>query len=68
MDVPELTAELLDRVVEQSDAQAAGRSIRELEALRDDCLVAVIQALRTVGVGAGETLTEYEGLLAERAE
>jgi carnitine 3-dehydrogenase len=67
-DVPELTAELLDRIVEQSDAQADGRSIRELEALRDDCLVAVIQGLRTVGVGAGETLAEYERLLAERAE
>ena len=45
-DVPELTDELLDRLVEQSDEQAAGESIRELEALRDDCLVAVIQALR----------------------
>ena len=41
MDVPELTDELLDRIVAQSDAQAGGRSIRELERLRDDCLVAV---------------------------
>ena len=53
MDVPELTDELLDRIVAQSDAQAAGRSVRELEALRDDCLVAVLQGLRSVGVGAG---------------
>ncbi len=43
MDVPELTGELLDRLVDESDEQAGGRSIRELEALRDDCLVAVIQ-------------------------
>ncbi len=71
-DVPELTVELLDRVVDQSDAQAADRSIRELEALRDDCLVAVIQGLRGLGVGAGygagATLAAYERLLAERAE
>ena len=31
MDVPELTDELLDRLVGQSDEQAAGRSVRELE-------------------------------------
>ncbi len=72
MDVPELTGELIDRLVDESDAQAGGQSIRELEALRDDCLVAVIQALRTigdgVGFGAGETLADYERLLTERAE
>ena len=48
-DVPELTDGLLDRIVEQSDAQAAGRSVRELERLRDDCLVAVMQGLRAHG-------------------
>jgi carnitine 3-dehydrogenase len=70
-DVPELTDELLDRLVDQSDEQAAGRSIRELEALRDDCLVAVIRALRTAergaGFGAGETLADYDRMLSERA-
>jgi carnitine 3-dehydrogenase len=71
-DVPELTDELLDRLVDQSDEQAGGQSTRELEALRDDCLVAVIQALRSVrdgaGFGAGESLADYERVLAERAE
>jgi carnitine 3-dehydrogenase len=65
-DVPELTVELLDRLVEQSDTQAAGQSIRELEERRDECLVAVIQALRSVRFGAGETLIEYERTLEER--
>ena len=32
LEAPELTDELIDRVAEQSDAQAAGASIRELEA------------------------------------
>ena len=71
-DVPELTDDLLDRLVDQSDEQAVGQSIRELEALRDDCLVAVMQALRAVrggaGFGAGESLVDYERVLAERAE
>jgi carnitine 3-dehydrogenase len=59
-DVPELTDELLDRLVAQSDEQAGGRSVRELEALRDDCLVAVMRGLRTVGFGAGEVIAEHE--------
>ncbi len=59
-DVPELTDDLLDRLVAQSDAQAAGRSIRELEALRDDCLVRVMQGLRSVGYGAGEVLDDCD--------
>lgn len=59
-DVPELTDELVSRIVAQSDAQAGDRSVRELERLRDDCLVSVIQGLRTHGVGAGAILSEYE--------
>jgi carnitine 3-dehydrogenase len=38
-DVPELTDALLDTIVAQSDEQADGQSVRELEQLRDDCLV-----------------------------
>jgi carnitine 3-dehydrogenase len=49
MDVPELDEALIDKIVTQSDEQAGGRSIRQLEELRDDCLVAVIQGLRTSG-------------------
>ena len=65
MDVPELTDDLLDRLVAQSDAQAGGRSIRELERERDDALVAILQGLRGVEAGAGETLLAWErGLLA----
>jgi carnitine 3-dehydrogenase len=66
-DVPELDDELIARIVAQSDAQAAGRSIRELEALRDDCLVAVLQGLRAAGFGAGEVLDDYERALFGRA-
>jgi carnitine 3-dehydrogenase len=67
-DVPELTDALLDRIVAQSDAQAAGRSVRELERLRDDCLVAVMQGLRAQGVGAGAVLARWEQALGLRAD
>jgi|Tabmets5t2r1_1033131.scaffolds.fasta_scaffold03887_2 carnitine 3-dehydrogenase len=62
-DVPELTDGLLDKIVAQSDAQAGEQSIRELEHLRDDCLVAVMQGLRTRRFGAGALLDDYERAL-----
>jgi carnitine 3-dehydrogenase len=63
-EVPELTDTLLDRIAEQSDAQAGGASVRELERLRDQCLVAVLRGLRSVPYGAGETLAAYEARLS----
>ena len=66
-DVPELTEQLLDTLVSQSDAQAGGATIRELEALRDDCLISVMHGLRGVGYGAGEVLEQYERQLFDRA-
>ncbi|MBV9943876.1 MAG: carnitine 3-dehydrogenase [Solirubrobacterales bacterium] len=64
VDVPELTLDFLDKVAHQSDAQAAGRSVAELERERDDALVAILQALRARGTGAGLTVAAWErGLL-----
>lgn len=44
-DVPEMSAELVERIVQQSDAQAAGESIDEMLERRDGNLVAIIKAL-----------------------
>jgi carnitine 3-dehydrogenase / betainyl-CoA thioesterase len=60
MDVPELDAELIDRIARQSDEQARGLSVRELERIRDDNLVAILQALRARTYAAGEVLHEHE--------
>src|SRR3954454_16510462 len=62
-DVAGLSDGLLDKLVDQSDAQAAGRDVRALERRRDDCLVALIQGLRTQEVAAGAVLGEYERAL-----
>lgn len=68
MDVPELTDELVEEVVEQSDSQAGGRSARELEQLRDRVLVRLLQALRVEETAAGATLAAWErSLLGEAA-
>ena len=45
---PELTDELIERMVEGTRAQARGRSVKELERFRDDCLIAVLEAIAAV--------------------
>jgi carnitine 3-dehydrogenase len=58
MDVPDLDDQLISRIVEQSDAQAAGRTVSELEAERDTNLVALLKALRTENAAAGAFLNQ----------
>jgi carnitine 3-dehydrogenase len=60
LEAPELTDALIDRMVSGTQAQAQGRSIRELERLRDDYLVAIQQVLRQFDLGAGATLRRLE--------
>ena len=60
MDTPELDDVLLNKIVSQSDEQAAGVDIRELERKRDDCLIAILQALKTQNYAAGKVLGDYE--------
>src|SRR5258708_38920685 len=67
MEVPELDEALLDKIVTQSDAQAGAASIRELERLRDDCLVSVLQGLRDHDFAGGAVLKACEAALHERA-
>lgn len=65
-DVPELTDVFLDKLADQLDAQAENLTIPELEQKRDDCLVAVLQGLRSQHHGAGETLARWEQGLRDR--
>ena len=66
MDVPELDDELTEKIATQSDEQSGRYSIRQLERIRDDNLVGILQALKKNDWGAGKTLKEYEERL--RAE
>ncbi len=56
MDVPELTDELVESIASQSDQQSGQFSIRELERIRDDNLVAMMRALKARNWGAGAIL------------
>ncbi|TIO42514.1 MAG: L-carnitine dehydrogenase, partial [Mesorhizobium sp.] len=71
MDVPEFNDELVDLIATQSDEQANGLSIRELEKIRDDNLVAIMDALskqnKGKGWGAGALHKDYTRQLAKLA-
>ncbi len=67
MDVPEFTDELVDLIAGQSDEQSGHMSIREMERIRDDNLIAILHGLKGNNWGAGKTLARYEQQLLEAA-
>ena len=71
MDVPELDDALIDKIADQSDAQSGMHSIRDLERIRDENLVGIMQVLAKghggKGWGAGKLLQDYETRLKQRA-
>ena len=56
MDVPEWNDDLINMIADQSDAQADGKSIRQLEEIRDNNLVDIMKALHKNDWGAGALL------------
>jgi carnitine 3-dehydrogenase len=60
LEAPELTDALIDSMVAGTRAQADGRSIAELERLRDECLIGIMRTLRPFGIGAGNTIAADE--------
>ena len=71
MDVPEFNEELVELIAGQSDEQSGKWSIRELEAIRDENLVAIMAALAKTnkgkGWGAGELHKAYVKALGKTA-
>jgi len=63
MNVPELDDHLVETIVQQSDEQSGSHSIRELEHIRDDGLIGIMEALQTIDWGAGHVLKSYKSLL-----
>ncbi len=70
IDVPELDEALIEAIGEQSDRQSAGLSFRDLERIRDDNLIAIMEALERsgpAGWGAGALLDEAKQRMRERS-
>ena len=51
---PELSDELIEKMVTGTALQAGTKSIEELEKLRDNCLIEIIKALKKYQIGAGK--------------
>ena len=70
-DVVDLDEALIEKIGGQSDEQAAGLSIRELERVRDENLVGILHALKASrggeGWGAGKLLADFERRLLASA-
>jgi carnitine 3-dehydrogenase len=70
-DVVDLDEALIEKIGAQSDEQAAGLSIRELERVRDENLVGILQALKASrggeGWGAGKLFVDFERRLLANA-
>ena len=64
-DVPELDDELVQKIADQSDAQARGRSLRELEGIRDRNLVGMMRSLKERDWGVGEMLNQHDRYLGK---
>jgi carnitine 3-dehydrogenase len=62
-DVPELDDALIDKIASQSDAQSGMHSIRALERIRDDNLVAMMRALKGRDWASGQLLREHDARL-----
>lgn len=68
MDVPELDDALIATISNQSDAQAAGRSIADLESQRDANLVAILKALMSRDDAAGALVNTHRAALGAEGQ
>jgi len=59
-DVPDLTDDLVTMIADQSDRQSGAYSIRQLEQLRDDNLVAILRQLQQRDWGAGQSVSAWQ--------
>ena len=55
LQAPELTDELSARMIAGTDAQADGQSVQDLERLRDNCLIDILDVLSKYDYSAGST-------------
>ncbi|MFT5113167.1 MAG: carnitine 3-dehydrogenase [Parasphingorhabdus sp.] len=65
---PELTETIIDRFVDGTTEQANGKSIRDMERIRDECMVAIQRVLKKYDMASGSTLNRFESHLKARAE
>lgn len=66
LEAPELTEELIDKMVKGTDEQSQGLDLRELEKLRDNCIVSIMEALSEYEYASGKILKQDREIQKER--
>ncbi|CCQ98730.1 L-carnitine dehydrogenase [[Clostridium] ultunense Esp] len=66
LEAPELTDELIEKMVEGTNEQSKGWELRELEKLRDNCIVSIMEALEEYDYAAGKVLRKDREIQKER--
>ena len=65
---PELSEKIINRFVEGVEKQSEGKSIREMEKIRDECLVAIQHVLAKHNMGAGKALNKFKSRIKRKSE
>ena len=65
---PELTETIIKRFIDGTTDQAKGKTIQEMEKIRDECLVAIQRVLAKHNIGAGRTLNAFKERLRKRVQ
>ena len=65
MDTPDFTPELVDTIVEQSDAQSGEYDVRELERIRDRNVVGFLKVLEANNWAADTTIAAHRNQQSE---
>ena len=65
LQAPELTDSLIDKMVTGTAEQAGAQTIEDLETLRDQCLIDIMQALSRYQTGAGALIRPHAAAAAQ---
>jgi len=66
LEAPELTEELIEKMVNGTNDQSKGLELRELEKLRDQCIVSIMEALAHYDYASGKILNRDRAMQKER--
>ena len=55
---PDLTPELRESMINGVEEETDGKSVEELEAIRDSCMIEIMKALSKVDYASGKVLNE----------
>ena len=65
LEPPPVTEELVDEMERGCEEQVGPRTLREMERVRDEALVAILKALQERDIGAGRTMNERQAVISK---